>query len=184
MEEKKQKIKTKLNKCYGVQVLYYTLFLKETEIYIPFLEAHKVILSACSPFFRSVLKKNKHDHPLVYLKVYNTYTTAYTIYIHKDHFLLQYLPKNLATVSTQLPIKNQKYVVPACACAVSICTDSTRCYIYLAQPGKFALPGLWPRIGLFSFFVLIFILIYDYIHIVWSYKLFIHVTLTPPESLL
>lgn len=32
------------------------------------IQAHKVILSACSPFFRSVLKKNKHDHPLVYLK--------------------------------------------------------------------------------------------------------------------
>ena len=32
------------------------------------ISAHKVILSACSPFFRSVLKRNKHDHPLLYLK--------------------------------------------------------------------------------------------------------------------
>ena len=32
------------------------------------LEAHKVILSACSPFFRTVLKKNPHQHPLLYLK--------------------------------------------------------------------------------------------------------------------
>jgi hypothetical protein len=32
------------------------------------LKAHKVILSACSPFFRSVLKKNPHPHPLLYLK--------------------------------------------------------------------------------------------------------------------
>jgi len=31
-------------------------------------EAHKVILSACSPFFRTILKKNKHQHPFVYLK--------------------------------------------------------------------------------------------------------------------
>jgi len=30
--------------------------------------AHKVILSACSPFFRNVLKKNPHQHPLLYLK--------------------------------------------------------------------------------------------------------------------
>lgn len=30
--------------------------------------AHKVILSACSPFFRTVLKRNKHEHPLLYLK--------------------------------------------------------------------------------------------------------------------
>ena len=31
-------------------------------------EAHKVILSACSSFFRDLLKKYKHPHPLVYLK--------------------------------------------------------------------------------------------------------------------
>ena len=31
-------------------------------------QAHKVILSACSPFFRSVLRKNPHQHPLLYLK--------------------------------------------------------------------------------------------------------------------
>merc|ERR1711963_1185806 len=32
------------------------------------MQAHKVILSACSPFFRSVLKKNAHAHPLLFLK--------------------------------------------------------------------------------------------------------------------
>ena len=32
------------------------------------IQAHKVILSACSPFFRAVLKRNKHSHPLLYLK--------------------------------------------------------------------------------------------------------------------
>jgi len=32
------------------------------------IKVHKVILSACSPFFRSVLRKNPHDHPLLYLK--------------------------------------------------------------------------------------------------------------------
>jgi len=32
------------------------------------IQGHKVILSACSPFFRSVLKKNPHQHPLLYLK--------------------------------------------------------------------------------------------------------------------
>eukprot|EP00092_Neocalanus_flemingeri_P006803 GFUD01007346.1.p1 GENE.GFUD01007346.1~~GFUD01007346.1.p1 ORF type:complete len:314 (-),score=94.65 GFUD01007346.1:29-970(-) len=31
-------------------------------------QAHKVILSACSPFFRSVLKKNPHQHPLLFLR--------------------------------------------------------------------------------------------------------------------
>ena len=31
-------------------------------------QAHKVIISACSPFFRSILQKNPHQHPLLYLK--------------------------------------------------------------------------------------------------------------------
>jgi len=32
------------------------------------IQAHKLIISACSPFFKSVLKKNTHQHPLLYLK--------------------------------------------------------------------------------------------------------------------
>jgi len=32
------------------------------------LQAHKVILSACSSFFRNILRRNPHQHPLVYLK--------------------------------------------------------------------------------------------------------------------
>merc|ERR1712071_576049 len=32
------------------------------------IQAHKVILSACSPFFRTILKRNRHEHPLLYLK--------------------------------------------------------------------------------------------------------------------
>ena len=32
------------------------------------MQAHKVILSACSPFFRNILRKNPHQHPLLYLK--------------------------------------------------------------------------------------------------------------------
>jgi len=31
-------------------------------------EAHKVILSACSPFFRNILKMHPHQHPLLYIK--------------------------------------------------------------------------------------------------------------------
>ena len=32
------------------------------------IQAHKLILSACSPFFRGVLRRNPHQHPLLYLK--------------------------------------------------------------------------------------------------------------------
>ena len=31
-------------------------------------ESHKLILAASSPFFKRVLKKNPHSHPLIYLK--------------------------------------------------------------------------------------------------------------------
>ena len=36
------------------------------------MEAHKVILSASSPFFQSLLKRNKHPHPLIYMRGVNS----------------------------------------------------------------------------------------------------------------
>ena len=35
-------------------------------------ESHKVILAASSPFFKRILKKNPHSHPLIYLKGINS----------------------------------------------------------------------------------------------------------------
>jgi len=32
------------------------------------IQAHKVILAACSPFFRNILRRNHHQHPLLYMK--------------------------------------------------------------------------------------------------------------------
>lgn len=32
------------------------------------IQAHKVILSACSSFFHSILRRNTHQHPLIYMK--------------------------------------------------------------------------------------------------------------------
>ena len=32
------------------------------------IEAHKVILAASSPFFQTLLKRNKHPHPLIYMR--------------------------------------------------------------------------------------------------------------------
>ena len=32
------------------------------------IEAHKVILASSSPFFMDILKRNKHPHPLIYMR--------------------------------------------------------------------------------------------------------------------
>jgi hypothetical protein len=32
------------------------------------IKTHKIIISSCSPFFRNILVKNQHKHPLIYLK--------------------------------------------------------------------------------------------------------------------
>ena len=32
------------------------------------IEAHRVILTACSPFFSTVLKRNKSSHPIIYMR--------------------------------------------------------------------------------------------------------------------
>ena len=36
------------------------------------MEAHKAILASSSPFFRKIFQKNKHPHPLIYLKGFHS----------------------------------------------------------------------------------------------------------------
>ena len=36
------------------------------------IDAHRIILAASSPFFRSVPKRNQHSHPMIYMRGINT----------------------------------------------------------------------------------------------------------------
>ena len=61
-------------------------------------DAHKVILSLSSPFFKNILKRNKHAHPLIYMTGFNAedllavvdflyYGTANVYQENLEHFL-------------------------------------------------------------------------------------------------
>ena len=43
------------------------------------IQAHKVVLSACSPFFLAVLARNPHPHPLIYIKGVNLSNLEYVL---------------------------------------------------------------------------------------------------------
>ena len=42
-------------------------------------QAHKLVLSACSDFFKTILKKNPHSHPLIYLNGITSENLAYVL---------------------------------------------------------------------------------------------------------
>ena len=48
----------------------------DDEVQIP---AHKVVLSACSTFFKSILKTNKHSQPLIYLSGVNSMNLGFVL---------------------------------------------------------------------------------------------------------
>ena len=48
----------------------------DDEVQIP---AHKVVLSACSSFFKSILKTNKHSQPMIYLSGVNSMNLGFVL---------------------------------------------------------------------------------------------------------
>ena len=71
------------------------------------LQAHKVILSACSPFFRSILKKNPHPHPLLYLKgvQYEEIQSVLTFMYHGEVNVAQEDLNTFLSVAEDLEVK-------------------------------------------------------------------------------
>jgi len=70
-------------------------------------QAHKVILSACSPFFRTVLRKNPHQHPLLYLKgvKYDDIVSVLNFMYHGEVNIAQEALNNFLAVAEDLKVK-------------------------------------------------------------------------------
>lgn len=71
------------------------------------IQAHKLILSACSPFFRTILRKNPHQHPLLYLKgiKFRDIESILQFMYHGEVNVAQEDLNNFLSVSEELRIK-------------------------------------------------------------------------------
>ena len=71
------------------------------------LQAHKLILSACSPFFRTVFKQNPHTHPLLYLKgiSFTDLQAVITFMYHGEVNVAQEDLNNFLQVAEELKVK-------------------------------------------------------------------------------
>ena len=70
-------------------------------------EAHKVILAASSPFFQNLLKRNKHAHPLVYMrgvKFENLLAIIDFLYLGETNIYQEHLDSFLA-IAEELQLK-------------------------------------------------------------------------------
>jgi len=70
-------------------------------------QAHKIILSACSPFFRGVLRSNPHAHPLLYLKgvAFTDLTAVLNFMYHGEVNVAQEELNSFLAVAEELKVK-------------------------------------------------------------------------------
>ena len=71
------------------------------------IQAHKVIISACSPFFRNILRRNSHQHPLLYLKgvKYTDLQSVLNFMYHGEVSIAQEELNSFLTVAEDLRVK-------------------------------------------------------------------------------
>jgi len=70
-------------------------------------QAHKIILSACSPFFRGILRNNPHAHPLLYLKgvAFTDLTAVLNFMYHGEVNVAQEELNSFLAVAEDLKVK-------------------------------------------------------------------------------
>jgi len=71
------------------------------------IQAHKVILSACSPFFRTILRRNQHSNPLLYLKGvrFTDLTSVLNFMYHGEVNVAQEELNSFLAVAEELKVK-------------------------------------------------------------------------------
>ena len=71
------------------------------------IQAHKVILASCSQFFRIILRRNPHQHPLLYLKgvKFNDLQSILTFMYHGEVNVAQEDLNSFLSVAEDLRIK-------------------------------------------------------------------------------
>jgi len=71
------------------------------------IEAHKVILSACSPFFKTILRRNPHQHPLLYLHgvTYTDLQSVLSFMYHGEVSVAQEELNSFLAVAENLKVK-------------------------------------------------------------------------------
>merc|ERR1719474_60182 len=71
------------------------------------IQAHKVILSACSPFFKNLLRRNPHQHPLLYLKgiSFKDIQSVLNFMYHGEANIAQDDLNNFLSVAEELKVK-------------------------------------------------------------------------------
>lgn len=70
-------------------------------------QAHKLILSACSPFFRNIIRQNPHQHPLLYLKgvEFNDLQSVLNFMYHGEVNIAQEELNSFLAVAEDLEVK-------------------------------------------------------------------------------
>jgi len=71
------------------------------------IQSHKMILSACSPFFRNILRRNPHTHPLIYMKgvKYNDLQSVLNFMYHGEVNVAQEDLNSFLAVAEDLRVK-------------------------------------------------------------------------------
>ena len=71
------------------------------------IQAHKMILSACSPFFKNILRRNPHQHPLLDLKgvKFNELQSVLNLMYHEEVNVAQEDLNSFLSVAEDLRVK-------------------------------------------------------------------------------